>query len=65
MTYGCYNRPPLEKSYIVFDGYVDKLRELVHTTPVEDRMTRDCQYSKDTVDEGCMGCIRNQREGRC
>lgn len=62
MTYACYNKPPAKAFLTVFDGYADESRTKVKTTTIPNRMSRECQYSKDTVDKGCEGCIHNRGE---
>jgi hypothetical protein len=57
--YACYNNPPAKDFLVVFDGYEDETRSKVKTKEIPNRMTRDCQYSKDTVDIGCVGCVHN------
>ena len=64
--YACYNNPPAKDFLVVFDGYEEgdeySPRSKVKTKEIPNRMSRDCQYSKDTVDVGCAGCIHNMGE---
>lgn len=60
--YGCYNKAPAKDILIVFNGYKDETRLKVLTKEIPNRMSRECQYSRDTVDEGCVGCIHNMGE---
>jgi hypothetical protein len=66
MTYGCYNRDDFKSSLKVQTGwkcvYVDgSYTRIPVFRDAPNRMTTDCQYSRDTVDTECEGCKRNQR----
>lgn len=57
MTYGCYNRLPLQNTVLVqtsWPTFGD--RRVVNWIP--NTLTKDCQYSKHDkyADPGCVGC---------
>lgn len=56
MSYGCYNRPPLNVAYFAFDGYESNRRTKPRTVLVNHTMSRDCQYAISTPDPRCSGC---------
>jgi hypothetical protein len=70
--YGCYNKPrPTNKStYVGQDGWLQiglqdgltrhqtRLPKLIN---IPHAMTKDCQYSKTTVDAGCDGCVNKAK----
>lgn len=57
----CYNRPPLEREYIAFDGYRGESRQVPRPVVVAHTMTTDCQYTKTTHDPRCSGCIHENK----
>jgi len=65
MTYGCFNRPPLQETVYVQDGwYLQQLRGNKHLSraprmiEIPDPMTKSCQYQADDKynDPQCIGC---------
>jgi hypothetical protein len=60
---GCFDHPPFAPTLTAQDGWLDegRVRRLV-TIPAAN--TRDCQYSKTTVDAKCFGCKWNQQGGQ-
>ncbi len=61
--YGCYNRPDFIYSYVVFDGYFDETRRFPITKRIPVATSKDCQYSRHTVDVKCDGCKHQQTGG--
>lgn len=58
---GCYNRPPMEETLVVQDGYREYTeRGFPVKIPVykviPHVMTVDCQWSKTNHDRSCRGC---------
>lgn len=51
---GCHNRPPYRPYYYGRDGYYSE--GILRFKLVPHKMTKDCQYSKDTDDPRCAGC---------
>lgn len=67
MTYGCYNRKPLVDTVIVRFGYGELIDEgwgnfsrVAVLAEIPNPMTKDCQYSKTTLDQRCAGCKWDQ-----
>lgn len=67
MAYGCFNRPRPDTttSYLAQDGWEPGkgaawLTRVPVLVDVYHAMTTECQYSKTTVDAGCIGCKHNQ-----
>lgn len=65
MTYGCYNRAPLREHVVVQAGWgftnndpfcLERKSNMVW---IPNPMTKDCQYSVNTVDPLCAGCAHN------
>lgn len=53
----CNNRQPFKTSTVVQDGwYMDGVTRCPRMVKVKDAMSKDCQYSKETPDERCVGC---------
>lgn len=68
MAYGCKNmpRPDATTSYPAQDGWANGrgtpwFSRMPVIVDVYHAMTSDCQYSKTTVDAGCVGCRHNQQ----
>lgn len=64
MTYGCYNRKPLVDEVLVRDGYFTTVDEgwsgfsrKAVWVEITNPMSKDCQYSKTTLDSRCNGCM--------
>lgn len=64
MSNGCYNRPHLQPTFLCRDGYRTGIANghvasFINMIPIENRNSRDCQYSKTTYDANCTGCRHN------
>ena len=64
MSYGCYNRKPLQRHVTVQDGWYAGINtRTARMVTIPDPMTKDCQYQKDDryADPQCVGCKHNLR----
>ena len=63
MSYGCWNRAPLQPVVVVQTGWMMRSPKDITRSPrmtqVPDPMTKDCQYTLSDLgrtDPGCVGC---------
>lgn len=61
MTYGCYNREPIDEPMYVQDGWMfvnNNLNKIPKMAWIPFRMSKTCEYTKHArySDPGCMGC---------
>jgi len=54
MKNGCHNRPPVQETLRVPDGWSASGHRL--TKPMPFVMSRDCKHDKRDTDPGCAGC---------
>lgn len=59
----CFNRVRRD-TYLAPARFYNRKSTYFHigAVEVEDRSSRECQYSKDVVDAHCAGCKHNQKE---
>lgn len=57
MSYGCHNRAPFVEIVLVQYGWTYHAGSRYQVLrDIPNAMSKDCQYSKTTIDAGCDGC---------